>query len=176
MKLLLAVLVALGLFSGAALAQGVNRICVQSVNSVTGANNCVDVSPANPLPTTAGGGVGGGATSAAFCTGCANAALTNTVVGVSSAAAHSLYHLHGYNQNTTVCYLQLFDVVFGSVVLGTTAPKDPVPLLPTAGFDITFSADLGGAYSNQISAAVTTTPSGSTACSSAISTTTFYYK
>lgn len=37
-------------------AQGVTRVCQQSVNSVTGANNCVDVDATHPLNVTGAGG------------------------------------------------------------------------------------------------------------------------
>ena len=62
MKLLSKIFLAFGLLAlvpNLAHAQGVTRLCQESVNSVTGANNCVDVSATNPLPVTGTGGSGG---------------------------------------------------------------------------------------------------------------------
>ena len=61
MKLLSKIFLAFGLLAivpNLAHAQGVTRLCQESVNSVTGANNCVDVSATNPLNVTGGGGGG----------------------------------------------------------------------------------------------------------------------
>src|SRR5208337_1445402 len=61
MKLFSKIFLAFGLWAfvlNLAHAQGVTRICQQSVNSVTGANNCVDVSPTYPLNVTPAAGSG----------------------------------------------------------------------------------------------------------------------
>lgn len=100
--------------------------------------------------------------------------LTNSAQAIKSSAG-TLYRIRGYNSNVAIVWIQLFDLAVGSVTLGTTVPKDPVPLLPNAGFDELLSADFGSAYLTAITAAACTSPTNGTAPTTGI-TCTFYYK
>ena len=87
-------------------------------------------------------------------------ALTNTKISVkASAGLFAGYML--YNPNSSVCYVQVFDVANGSVTLGTTAPTYVVSIPAAAAANIEFS--VGIAHTTAIVLASTTTPTGSTA-------------
>lgn len=93
-----------------------------------------------------------------------NTAITNTVVTVKgSAGTFGGYFI--YNANSSVAYLQVFDVS-GSVTLGTTRP-DLVFALP-AGAAANLEIANGVAFANAIKIAATTTASGSSAPSTAL--------
>lgn len=68
------------------------------------------------------------------------------------------------NNNSTVCYLQVFDLATGSVTLGTTPPKYSFFLPALGGGNI----NLGGGvvFLTAITVAVTTTRAGASACTS----------
>lgn len=71
MKLLSKIFLAFGLLALVPTlghAQGVTRVCTESVNSVTGQNNCQDVSASNPFPVNASVSVGGFAPGGAYAT------------------------------------------------------------------------------------------------------------
>lgn len=89
--------------------------------------------------------------------------LDETAVAV-KAAAGQVYHIHAINLDATPLYLQLFDVAQGSVTVGTTTP-DAVYGIPSQGdangAGFTVSIPQGLAFGTAITAAVTTTPTGS---------------
>ena len=101
MKLLSKIFLAFGLLAlvpNLAHAQGVTRICQETVNSVTGANNCVDVSAANPFNVNASVSVGGFAPGGSYISplsvtnSSSNAALpTGTEVVVYNVGANAVY-------------------------------------------------------------------------------------
>lgn len=82
----------------------------------------------------------------------------------SSAGTLGAYYI--YNANTSVVYVQIFDLATGSVTLGTTAPKWSIGI-PASG-----AANLelvnGLKFSTAITIAVTTTRAGSTAPTSTV--------
>lgn len=91
--------------------------------------------------------------------------LTNTVVSVKGSAG-SLGGYMFYNPNAAVAYIQVFNVASGSVTLGTTTPTYVIPIPPAAAANVEFS--LGINHTTAISAAATTTATGSTAPSTAL--------
>jgi len=101
MKLLSKIFLALGLLAlvpNLAHAQGVTRICQETVNSVTGANNCVDVSATNPFNVNASVSVGGFAPGGSYISplsvtnSSSNVALpTGTEVVVYNVGANAVY-------------------------------------------------------------------------------------
>lgn len=101
MKLISKIFLALGLLAlgaGGAYAQGVTRLCQESVSSVTGANNCVDVSATNPLNVTGGGG-GGGAITAPLGT---NAIAASVAVTPATSSSWTAAQATAANLNATV--------------------------------------------------------------------------
>lgn len=95
-----------------------------------------------------------------------NAAVT-TPINL-KATVGQLYALEIQNPNASVCFLQVFDVVQGSVTLGTTAPKFSVPLLSSGEkylSNIPFGLLQG---STGISVAATTTSNGLTTCATGL--------
>lgn len=101
------------------------------------------------------------------------AALTNTAVAV-DANPGQLYELYCYNSNAAVGFVQLFDLATGSVTLGTTTPKLSygIPATNASGFTVSL---VGTQFSTAISAAATTTATGSTALGAGL-TCNFKYK
>jgi hypothetical protein len=65
-----------------------------------------------------------------------------------------------YNSNTTVAYVQFFNLATGSVTLGTTAPFMSLGIPPIAGANVLF--DTGILFSTAITIAITTTRAGAT--------------
>ena len=111
----------------------------------------VEASPNNVLTYSAQGG-----TSAAL--------LTATAVQVGATGARSLYAFDFLNSGASVAYIQIFDAVAANVTLGTTVPKlvKPVP----AGYSSwqeSYSVGTQIAFTNGITVAATTTPTGNTA-------------
>lgn len=100
-----------------------------------------------------------------------NTALTNTVVAVKSSAG-KLFALRLINTNAAVVYVQLFNVGTGSVTLGSTAPTQVVAVPPgstaSPGFYDMYLPAAGSNWSTAISAAATTTSTGSTAPGTAV--------
>lgn len=96
-------------------------------------------------------------------------ALTGLSTTDVKATAGFVGKVHCYNPNTSVAYVQVFNVVHGSVTLGTTVPTDIVAIAPstTDGWIADYGAgvNLGG---SGISIAATTTYSGSSAPGSAL--------
>jgi hypothetical protein len=87
--------------------------------------------------------------------------LSTTVFSIKSSAGW-LGKAQCDNPNTGEVFLQIFNVASGSVTLGTTVPTDILPLEP--GLNNGWVMALPGVqYGTAMSAAVTTTPTGSTA-------------
>jgi hypothetical protein len=88
-------------------------------------------------------------------------ALSTTVKSVKSSAGQ-LGMLQCYNPNSAQVYVQVFNAASGSVTLGTTTPALFIAIAPlsTGGYAL---ANPGINFSNAISIAATTTPTGSTA-------------
>jgi len=87
-------------------------------------------------------------------------ALTNTAVSVKASAGQFGGYMFN-NPNASITYIQIFNVASGSVTLGTTAPTYVVPIPPNASANVEFAN--GIAHATAISAAATTTATGSTA-------------
>lgn len=91
--------------------------------------------------------------------------LSTTVTAI-KASAGELGMLQCYNPNAVVIYVQVFNLAFGSVTLGTTAPTLSIPIAATStgGYAL---ANPGINFSAAMSAAVTTTATGLTAAGTA---------
>lgn len=99
-------------------------------------------------------------------------ALTNTKVPVkASAGTFGGYML--YNPNASVIYVQIFDATSVNVTLGSTTPTYVIALPAAAAANVEFT--LGVNHANAITLAATTTATGSSAPSSAL-TGFFLYK
>lgn len=92
--------------------------------------------------------------------GTGNALLTNSAVQVVSGGVHNLANVIVYNPNGSVEYIQLFDALIAGVTLGTTVPKMVIPIPASTTVSIPVSPV---SFFTGISAAATTTPTGSTA-------------
>ena len=110
----------------------------------------------------------GGVSTYCFAGGTGNALLTSTVVQVGSTAAHSLYGIDFVNTGSSAAYVQIFDLASGSVVLGTTVPKIVKWIPAGGGWEEKWSGENRLLFSTAISFAATTTPTGSTAPSTAL--------
>lgn len=88
-------------------------------------------------------------------------ALSTTVTAIKSSAGQ-IGELYCYNSNASVGYVQIFNVVSGSVTLGTTAPARIYGIPATNAGGIAMSI-VGIQFSTAISYAATTTPTGNTA-------------
>jgi hypothetical protein len=88
-------------------------------------------------------------------------ALTTTVKAVKGSAGQ-LGMLQCYNPNATQAYVQVFNIVSGSVTLGTTAPTLSIPIAPTSTGGYALS-NPGINFSTAISLAAATTATGLTA-------------
>jgi hypothetical protein len=92
-------------------------------------------------------------------------ALTNTVVSAKASAGQVGGHMF-YNPNNAVSYIQVFNLATGSVTLGTTTPTLVIPLPPAAAANIEWAN--GIAFGTAISFAATTTATGNTAPTTAL--------
>jgi len=92
-----------------------------------------------------------------------SANVTNSATAANASPTKMRAYVVG-NNNSTVCYLQFFDVASGSVSLGSTAPK----------FSLLFPALGGGnalvsfTFATAMTVAATTTRTGSTACTNGL--------
>lgn len=91
------------------------------------------------------------------------------------ASAGNIYGVHYYNGAATVCYIQVFNLAAASVNLGTTTPLFWVAMPPVGANDAKASPISLGYASNAISAASTTTSTGSTPCTT-VTVAEFFYK
>jgi hypothetical protein len=86
--------------------------------------------------------------------------MTNTKVTVKGSAGLFAGYMI-YNPNSSVCFVQVFDVANASITLGTTTPTYVIPVPAAAAANIEFS--VGIAHTTAIVVAATTTANGSTA-------------
>lgn len=92
--------------------------------------------------------------------------LTNTASAVVSSTAATLKSYYVYNPNSSVAYVQIFDVATaGGVTVGTTTPKWSIGIPATSGANI---GTLNLTFASGIQIAATTTATGSTAPSTAL--------
>jgi len=123
-----------------------------------GSGNLRPPSSANPLPVS-------GTTTPASKTPVLKTGLSTTVFQVVGAAA-VLESYYVYNPNSSVAYVQIFDVATaGAVTLGATAPKWSIGIPANGAANL---SGLGLTCANGIQVAATTTATGSTAPSSAL--------
>lgn len=92
-------------------------------------------------------------------------ALTNTVIAAKASAGQVGGHMF-YNPNSSVSYIQAFNVASGSVTLGTTAPTLVIPIPAAAAANVEWAN--GIAFGTAISFAATTTATGNTAPTTAL--------
>lgn len=93
-------------------------------------------------------------------------ALSNTVTNIKPFYGQ-LASLTAYNPNASAAYIQVFDVLAANVVLGTTVPSFILPLAQASSLSMSLG-DNGLQFNTAISIAATTTATGSTAPSSAL--------
>jgi hypothetical protein len=145
--------------SGGNAAAGATGSAVPADAGYTGINdgsgNLVGVGPAHPMPTTSILGTTNGWTPLRL------SALSTTVVAIKGSPGE-LAMAQCYNPNATQVYLQVFNVVYSSVSLGSTAPTLSIPIAPSATGGYALS-NPGINFSTAMSAAITTTATGSTA-------------
>lgn len=92
--------------------------------------------------------------------------LTNTASAVVSSTAATLKSYFVYNPNSSVAYIQIFDIATaGGVTVGTTVPKWSIGIPATSGANV---AGLNLSFASGIQVAATTTATGSTAPSTAL--------
>lgn len=93
-------------------------------------------------------------------------ALSTTVQSIKSSAGQ-LGKMLCYNPNSSVAYIQIFNIASGSVTLGSSVAVDvvPVPATLNGGYTLPFP---GEQFSTAISFAATTTATGSTAPGTAL--------
>lgn len=87
-------------------------------------------------------------------------------------SAGQVYGWFFYNPNTTVAYVQFFNLTAANVTLGTSVAVYSLPIPPTSGANVMH--DLGIAHSTAISIAVTTTRTGLTGPGSTVDFNIFY--
>lgn len=158
---------------GGARAQSSSAIVVATcgtppVNYTAGSPYPITQSTAGALCTSGGGGGGGGVAVVPANSGGTltfDNAVTTTVQSI-KASTGQLYGYHIFNPNSTVCWVQLFNLAAGSVVLGTTVPFKSLGI-PALGGAVT-SKTIGAAFDTAISVAVTTTRNGNSACAIAL--------
>lgn len=92
-------------------------------------------------------------------------ALSNTKTAIKAGAGTFGGYMF-YNPNSSVVYLQVWNVAIGSITVGTTAPTYVIPIPATAGANVEFTNGIN--HSAEINIAATTTATGSTAPSTAI--------
>ena len=134
----------------------------------------VTYSPGSPFPMTqstggnlcTGGGGGGGGTATVVPATSGGVLTFDNAVGATAtaikASAGQLYGYHIFNSNSTVCYVQFFNLAAGGVVLGTTVPFKSLGI-PALGGAVT-SKTIGAVFDTAMSVAVTTTRNGAVAC------------
>jgi hypothetical protein len=101
-----------------------------------------------------------------------NSGLTSTKQAV-NASGGNLYGYHLYNPNTSVAYVQFFNVASASVTVGTTAPN-MVIAIPPQGWADSPTTGPGIGFATAMTIAATTTSTGSGNPSSAIMTNIWY--
>lgn len=99
-------------------------------------------------------------------------ASTGATATSAKSSPGQLYGWFIYNSNSSVAYVQFFDLATGSVTLGTTSPKFSIGIPAGSGANV-FS-DTGLAFATAITYACTTTRSGSTAPTNTVDVNFFY--
>jgi len=94
---------------------------------------------------------------------------TKTAIKTSGGVVYGWYI---YNSNSTVAYVQFFNLASASVTLGTTAPTMSIGIPPLAGANILNEAGIG--FNTAITIAITTTRGGSTAPTNTVDYNIFY--
>ncbi len=103
--------------------------------------------------------------------------LTNTVTNMGDDPTHTPgYNFWGYEidntLNATNIYLQLFDVPASQVILGSTTPKLVFAVTPSSARGFGFGPPI--IFKSGLSAAVTTTKSGSSAIGTPVDVTIYF--
>ncbi len=144
----------------------VGGVHVQRVKITTGADGTAnDATATNPVPTTNYPNTNGGWTPYS------NTALSNTKQTVKgSAGCFGGYMI--YNPNTVPIFIQVFDVAAASVTVGTTTPTYVLTIPPVSAANLELT--LGVGHANAIVIAATTTATGSTAPTTALTAAIFY--
>ena len=95
----------------------------------------------------------------------ATGSIGNTATAVKTSAGQ-VYSYYFFNSNSSVAYVQFFNLATGSVTVGTTAPllSFGIPSLGAANLEI----DPGWAFSTAITIAITTTRAGGTSPSNTV--------
>lgn len=117
-------------------------------------------------------GAAGGTSTFSAVGGTGTALLTNSAVAV-DASPGNLYGVNFYNPNSSVVYVQFFNVAAGSVTLGTTVPKLSYPIPPNGWMDTNF-AGAQITFSTAITVAATTTATGNGAPSTGVTANILY--
>lgn len=162
-----AMVVAISPNNGVGLNAGSNIVGKVGIDQTTpGTTNGVQVNAALPAGANTIGGVTGAlGTTNGWTTKLLNA-LSTTVTAV-KASGGQLGKLYCWNPNSSVVYVQVFNVASGSVTLGTTTPAQSFGIPPTNSSGYTLSLT-GDEYGTAISVAATTTATGSTAPGTAV--------
>lgn len=89
--------------------------------------------------------------------------LSTTVTALKSSAASKLGALELYNPNSSVAFVQIFNVATaGAVTLGTTVPNKVIGIPPLQSYAMSWG-DAGVNFSSGLQVAATTTATGSSA-------------
>jgi len=92
--------------------------------------------------------------------GTGNALLTSTPVQIKGGNG-SLYGFRFHNEGSADAFVQIFDLLAGSVTLGTTVPKDSI-WVPAGGYvDAPWSSEGKVSFTTGLTVAATTTKTGS---------------
>jgi hypothetical protein len=149
-------------------AQGVTRVCVENVNSTTGANNCVEASTTNPFPVTGAAVASGGASSA-------QEIAPNNTTGVSvKGTPGTIYGVQLGGIGSAPAYLKIYDSAAAPTCgSGTPIKRLIIPAAATAAngaannitfgpTGITTANGIGYCVTTGITDADTTAPAAST--------------
>lgn len=97
--------------------------------------------------------------------------ITNTAGGTAvKGSAGQVYGYYFYNNNATVCYVQIWNVA--SPTVGTTAPVISMGIPANGGANMPTS--MGLAFSTAITIGATTTRAGSSACTNGVDANVYY--
>ena len=102
-----------------------------------------------------------------------SANVTNTVVSVDANPRQVTWY-YIYNNNSSACYLQVFDAGTGSVTLGNTAPTLSLGIPALGGANSSVPVVIP--FTTAVSIAATTTRSGSSQCANGLDVNVVYSK
>lgn len=135
------------------------------LDGVKGADGSTIASTSNPVPIVSAVSTSGGAST--FSQNITTAGSGAGTGGVAvDASPGQLYGYALWNGNSSVCYIQFFDVAQATVNLGTTAPKLSIGIPALGGANLMIGP--GIPFATAITVGVTTTRAGSTACSTGL--------